>query len=213
MVAVLQALDVVGRCQHLADIVAKVTQSKNVSAQMLCGCAEDITVDLNACTPERALVVLMAWISQLASLVRAGRPGAIHDCEHQSEGAVAMPNAYISAGAGGVHVGPLRSVHGRFCETVPHNHTSEHVYIAFAQQMAFVSHRENCLTIKTAEAYAGRLCSATLHKPDSCPACSVGTRRPGEGSDPCAVLGGAVVARQATFPRGLRAFRTPGLDY
>ena len=65
--------------------------------------AEHLVVDLNACTPERALVVLMAWISQLANLVRVGPGGSNCKPGQSSENVAAMPNAFISAGAGEVH--------------------------------------------------------------------------------------------------------------
>lgn len=61
-------------------------------------------MDLTACTPERALVVLMAWITRLAELTRSSlydyRPAADRqELDQQSDGAAAFPAVFISAGA------------------------------------------------------------------------------------------------------------------
>ncbi len=65
--------------------------------------ADQISVDLTACTPGRALVVLLAWVSRMAELMRphlteSGMAAAGQN-SGRPEGAAAVPAAFISAGA------------------------------------------------------------------------------------------------------------------
>ena len=147
--------------------------------------AEQPSVDLTACTPGRALVVLMAWVSRLAELMRPclmESDSAAGQDSGRSEGTAAVPAAFISAG-----------VHS--CR-----------YLTRCKSERLLQHLPS---VKFCTADSGIKPPQEWSVKHS-HACRVGPRRPGEGSSSGLVFWGSAsgLIWKAALPCGLRAAQT-----